>query len=332
MLSITVLICTYRRAHDLQRCLAALDEQTRRPNEIIVVARPEDHEAHTVLAAFAGNPLVRIVSVSEPGLVAARNVGLDALRTDLVAMIDDDTTPHPCWLGRIERHFHANERLGGLGGRDRYVNPDRDHVRIATVGKLQFCGRLVANAWAGFGAPREVDLLPGANMSYRSTAIAGLRFDRRLRGKGCQVHEDLAFSVAVRHAGWQLIYDPEVLVDHYQGPREEPRHYAAMLPVSDAQAYGDVTYNFVVATHDSFSYFRRAMYVLWQFFVGTRISPGLVQAVRFTSTLGRSSWQRFWITQKAMASAYLDLHRTCYESRSDSDVGWGNATAALSKK
>jgi glycosyltransferase involved in cell wall biosynthesis len=310
MLSISVLICTYRRAHDLQRCLVALDEQTRRPDDIIVVVRQEDHETQTALAAFKCNSPLRVLLVSTPGTVAARNMGLDVLRTDLVAMIDDDTAPHPCWLERIESHFATNRRLGGLGGRDRCINnPDSDRARKANVGKLHFCGRTVGNHHAGFGAPREVDLLKGANMSYRSTAVAGLRFDRRLRGRGAQPYEDFAFSLAVQHAGWQLIYDPEVLVDHYESAREEPRHYAAMLPISDPQAFGDVTYNFVVAINDRFSNFRRTVYVLWQLFVGTRVSPGLLQAVRFTRTLGRSSWQRFWITQKAMISAHLDLHR-----------------------
>jgi glycosyltransferase involved in cell wall biosynthesis len=319
MLTISVLICTWQRAFDLRRCLVALDKQTRLADEIILVARQDDHETLDMLAEFKGNSIVRVLRVSAPGTVIARNAGLDELRTDLVAMIDDDTAPHPCWLQRIERHFLANERLGGLGGRDRCVNDlDCDRARMTTVGRLQFCGRPIGNHHAGFGAAREVDLLKGANMSFRSKAIAGLRFDSRLRGEGAQPHEDLAFSMAVRHAGWQLIYDPEVLVDHFEGPREEPRHYAAMLPITDGQAYSDVTYNYVIAIHDKLSYFRRATYVLWQLLVGTPVSPGVVQAVRFTPTLGRSSWQRFWITQKAVASAYLDLWKaTSHFSRVD---------------
>jgi glycosyltransferase involved in cell wall biosynthesis len=328
MLTTSVLICTYHRVHDLQRCLAALEEQTRRPDEIIVVARQDDLKTHAMLATFQSKSSLRVLLVSALGTVAARNLGLDALRTDLVSMIDDDTAPHPCWLDRIERHFLVNERLGGLGGRDRCVNsPDCDQVRMATVGRLQFCGRPVGNHAAGFGAPREVHILKGANMSYRSAAIANLRFDWRLRGKGAQPHEDLAFSLAVQHAGWQLIYDPEIIVDHYEGPREEPRHYAAMLPIDDVQAYSDVTYNFVVAINDKLSYLRRSVYVLWQLFVGTRVSPGLVQAVRFTRTLGRSSWQRFWITQKAMASAYLDLWKGAPAVRSGRPSGSPRASA-----
>jgi len=144
-------------------------------------------------------------------------------------------------------------------------------------------------------------------MSFRREAIAGLRFDTRLRGKGAQPNEDIAFCLAVRRRGWKLVYDPSVLVDHYEGPRDEPRHYAVMLPVTDARAFGDVTYNWVVAVYDEFSPLRHMVYILWQFLVGTRLRPGLVQAIRFTRSLRRESWRRFWITQKAMLEAYNDL-------------------------
>jgi glycosyltransferase involved in cell wall biosynthesis len=330
MLSITVMICTYRRPLDLQRCLAALDKQTRQPDEIIVVRREGDHETEALFAASEVNARVRVLRVFETGVVAARNTGLNALRTDLVAITDDDTAPYPCWLERIERHFLANERLGGLGGRDRRVNhPDCDRPSMTTVGKLQFCGRHIGNHDGGFGLPREVDLLKGANMSYRTKAIADIRFDIRLRGRGVQAHEDMAFSLAVRHAGWQIIYDPELLVDHYEGRPAVPRHYAAMLSVENVQEYGYVTYNYVIAIHASLSPLRRAVYVIWQFFVGTRVSPGLLQAIRFTRTFGRSSWQRFWLTQKAMAAAYLDLWKAGSPAGSDRANAPRRAPAAL---
>src|ERR1700688_3281149 len=121
MLTITVMICTYRRPLDLRRCLDALDKQTRQPEEIIVVRREGDHETEAVLAASQMNPRLRVLRVFETGVVAARNTGLNALRTDLVAITDDDTAPYPCWLERIERTLLANEQLGGLGGRDRRV-------------------------------------------------------------------------------------------------------------------------------------------------------------------------------------------------------------------
>jgi GT2 family glycosyltransferase len=221
-------------------------------------------------------------------------------------MIDDDAAPHPDWLDRIENHFAADPRLGALGGRDRLVSKtDCDTVRANVVGKIRYFGNLVGNHHAGFGPPREVDTLIGVNMSFRREAIAELRVDLRLRGRGAQPNEDIAFCLAVRRRGWKLLYDPMVVVDHFEGPREEPRHYAAMLP-SDG-SFGDVTYNWVVAIYEEFSPFRHLVYILWQFLVGTRLRPGLVQAVRFTQRLRGESWRRFWITQRAMLEAYVAL-------------------------
>ncbi len=88
-----------------------------------------------------------------------------------------------------------------------------------TVGILQWYGRCIGNHHLGAGAPRRVDFLKGANMSFRRTAIAGLRFDERLRGAGAQVGNDMAFSLALRLRGWTLLYDPLVAVDHYPAPR-----------------------------------------------------------------------------------------------------------------
>jgi cellulose synthase/poly-beta-1,6-N-acetylglucosamine synthase-like glycosyltransferase len=307
-LTTTILIATYRRPQDLERCLLALERQTLTPDQVFVIVRDEDTDTQAFLTDSKFTLPLQVLRIQVPGLIAARNLGLDALCTDLVSMIDDDAAPHPDWLERIEHHFSADPRLGALGGRDRLVSKtDCDTVRANIVGKIRYFGNLVGNHHAGFGEPREVDTLIGVNMSFRRQAIAGLRVDLRLRGKGAQPNEDIAFCLAVRRRGWKLLYDPLVAVDHFEAPRDEPRHYAAMIPVTDPVSFGDVTYNWVVAIYEEFSPLRHFVYILWQFLVGTRLRPGLVQALRFTRSLRGESWRRFWFTQKAMLRAYVDL-------------------------
>jgi len=309
-LTVTVLLCTYRRKDDLARCLSALELQTRLPDEVLLTVRDTDTITLDFLSASSYRLPLRIISVQIPGLVAARNAGIAALKTDIVAMIDDDTYPAANWLENVCQHFAADPKLGGLGGRDR---PAGDNVkkiaRQPVVGILLYYGKHIGNHHAGIGPARPVDLLKGANMSFRSEAVRQVGFDSRLSGTGSQPCEDLSISLRVRRAGWKLAYDPEVLVDHYEGAREEQRHYAAMLPVKDPKAFGEVTYNWVVTIWDEFSPFRHLVFIAWQFFVGTRVRPGLIQALRFTSSLGSISWQRFWYTQQAVASAYGDLYR-----------------------
>ena len=117
---ITVLVPTYHRPKDLGRCLEALEKQTRAPNEVLVVARDGDTETLGLLQSVNRGSLLalRTVTVTKPGLVAALNAGLDAASGDVIAITDDDAAPHPDWLARIEAHFQADTKVGGVGGGD----------------------------------------------------------------------------------------------------------------------------------------------------------------------------------------------------------------------
>lgn len=154
---------------------------------------------------------------------------------------------------------------------------------------------------------REVDLLKGANMSFRHTALDRARCDVRLRGRGAQPNEDISLTLAVKRAGWKIAYDPRALVDHYQAVREEKRHYGGVAPIVDAGPFVDFAYNEVIGVWDSLSLPRKTAFVLWSLFIGTGVCPGVVQAIRFTPRLGWQSWYRFYLAQKGKLAAAIDL-------------------------
>jgi cellulose synthase/poly-beta-1,6-N-acetylglucosamine synthase-like glycosyltransferase len=214
--------------------------------------------------------------VQEPGQVAALNAGLTASLGDIVAITDDDTIPRPRWLEHMERIFKTIPGAGGVGGRDWvHRNGLVDHSVKKTVGKIQWFGRVIGNHHLGSGAPREVDVLKGANMGYRRAAVQGLSFNGTLKGAGAQVHNDLAFSMAVRRNGWKLIYDPEVAVDHYPAARyEDPRN-----TFNSASIY-DIAYNETRILLEYLGGARRLAYLIWAIGVGTSTVPGVANYVR----------------------------------------------------
>jgi GT2 family glycosyltransferase len=307
--TIGVLIATYQRASDLLRCLAALGKQVLPADDILVVVREDDSETRSTLSGLAQELLpIRVITVSAPGVVAARNAGLDAVKTDILAIIDDDTSPHATWLSRVMQNFRSDPLLGGLGGRDRcFDGKEFDDHRAPVVGKIQWFGRTIGNHHRGFGGLREVDILKGANMSYRSKAIADVRFDTRLKGKGAQPSEDFCFSVAVKCKGWKLAYDPSVVVDHYASQRAEVRHYVGVSAVNDALVFRDFAYNQVISIWQALNPLRRAAFFVWSVVVGTGVFPGFIQAIRFTPKLGIHSWRRFAIAQQGKIDAFRDL-------------------------
>ena len=307
--TIGVLICSYRRPRDLQRCLDALERQTVAPKEVLVVIRADDHETRSALDNRASRLLpLRILTVIEEGVRAARRVGFDACTSDFLAIADDDTAAHPDWLERIRDHFLAQPNVAGVGGRDRcLVGGKWDDRQKPRVGEIQWFGRLLGYNHLGYGPPRQVQILKGANMSFRMSAVGDLRVDSRLRGSGAQPHEDSIFCVDLRRKGYQIIYDPLVLVDHYEGVRDEPRHYASVLRVTDARQFRDLAYNWSVVISREFPPLQQFVFLIWNFLIGTRVGPGVLQAVRFTPSLGIVSWKRFWLTQQGTYESYRDL-------------------------
>ena len=279
-MTVSVLVPTYRRPADLVRCLRALGEQEEAPYEILVVARPEDHETAAVLQT-PGLPRFRLVPTLRPGVVAALNAGVAAAQGDVVAITDDDAAPRPDWVRRVRRHFEADPTLGGLGGRDWIHRGDALETGTApVVGHVQWFGRTVGNHHLGTGPARDVDILKGVNMSYRRAAVAAVGFDERLRGGGAQIGNDMAVALAVKRAGWRLVYDPAVAVDHFPAERLDSDKRVRPAP----EAISNISFNYTLVLFEHLRATRgagaAAVSVGFAALVGTSGLPGLAQAVR----------------------------------------------------
>ncbi len=306
-MTITALVPTYRRPKDLARCLEAMQKQTRPADEVLVVVRDTDVETWKLLKAFNPNFLpLRTATVSVPGQVAALNAGLDTAQGDIIAITDDDAAPHTDWLARIEAHFLSDDRVAGVGGRDWvYHGTQLEDGAREVVGRVQWFGRVIGNHHLGVGEPREAELLKGANMSYRRTAITSLRFDRRMQGIGAQGNNDMAFSLALKRAGWKLIYDPMVAVDHYPAQRfdEDQRNKFNEI------AFMNTVHNETIALLEYLTPARRVVFLMWAILVGTREALGFLQWLRLMPSEGalagqkwlaslRGRWQGWWTWQR----------------------------------
>ena len=291
MNTITVIIPTYQRPHDLTRCLEALKRQTRLADEVLVVVRDSDINTWTLLKDFKLDSLaLHTVTVRVPGVVAAMNTGLDVAQGEIIAFTDDDAAPHPDWLARIETHFLSDERIGGVGGRDWvYLGTELLDGSSEVVGQLEWFGRVIGNHHIGVGKARKVDVLKGVNMSYRRAAIMGRHFDERMRGAGAQVHFEMSFCLALRRAGWKLIYDPMVAVDHYPGQRfdEDKRDQLNSLALINS------VHNETLVLLEHLSGVQRIVFLMWALLVGTRDALGFLQWLRFLPSEGALAGQKW---------------------------------------
>ncbi len=273
---VSVLVPSYRRPDSLARCLAALGAQTQVPNEVIVGVRADDAETMGVVeAAYAAGLPVRIATTSTPGVVASMQAALDAATGDVIALTDDDARPFPTWIAGLLAHFTSATDVGGVGGRDWQPHERWDERR---VGVVQWFGRVVGNHHLGAGPARTVDVLKGANCSFRAPLLRAVGFDDRLLGAGAQMYWELGVCLPLRRAGWRLIYDPAVAVDHDVAPRHGDDHLHR--GVFAAPPLREAVHNETLELLDARGFLSRWVFMSWALLVGTPEGPGLVQLVR----------------------------------------------------
>lgn len=271
-MKVSALIPTYRRPQDLERCLRAFSVQTRLADQLMVVARTDDNETLSVVRHWTGKLSIDLIEVTVPGVVHALNAGLARCTGDILAITDDDAAPRPDWLSRIEAHYVADSTIGGLGGRDWIYNDGVIELGdSAIVGRILWYGRIIGNHHRGVGPARDVDLLKGVNWSFRTIAIRPIGFDTRLRGMGAQVYNEVPACLCVKRAGWRLIYDPEVTVDHYLGTRHD-RDQRQKL---DKVATENRAFNLRLVLNEIQPGWLLVMALAWQLAVGTREAPGI---------------------------------------------------------
>jgi glycosyltransferase involved in cell wall biosynthesis len=103
---VSVVVPTYKRTALLDRCLEALLKQDLPPAdyEIIIVddagcaETDEMVEQWAERARLSGHSIVYLPAKYAHGPAAARNIGLRAARSEIIAFTDDDCVPSPGWL------------------------------------------------------------------------------------------------------------------------------------------------------------------------------------------------------------------------------------------
>jgi glycosyltransferase involved in cell wall biosynthesis len=220
VVSISLVVPTYRRPQDVMRCLESLRSQTLGDFELLVVDNSPNAELRPRIDALEPDPRIRARYVHEPnlGLHNARHAGARAATGDVLVFTDDDAVFDPNWLNAYSRSFDSHLDMAAAGGRvlPEWAAPPPDWL----------CAAMQTDPTM-FPALSLLDLSPefslspsgiffGVNMAIRRTALFDARgfnpeiFGQRWLGDG---------ETGLNRKLWarqQLIgYVPDALVYHH---------------------------------------------------------------------------------------------------------------------
>ena len=224
---VTAVIPTFNRARDLERALGHLARQSAGAMGAVVVDNSSTDGTgdmvRALMPAWAGR--LRYIRRDPNGPAAARNTGLEAVRTPFVLFVDSDVDLAGDWVERALAHFRDEPGLGAAGGYILYAfDPGRVNAYGGDLGRMGL-------AWdVGEGTTLDPDTGPAPRiwincsaMLARADAVreaggfdetffygyedSDLGWRMNLMGHGVAVYPDLAArhnvseEVGLAHAG-----------------------------------------------------------------------------------------------------------------------------------
>lgn len=169
----------------------------------------------------AGDQRIRIISMSNGGVAAARNAGIEAAEAVYVAPIDADDLWHPEKLARQLAILEARPEVSLVYSSRR--NIDETGLVTKTIAQATLAGR-VCHRLTAFNAVGN----GSAIMFRRSDALRAGGYDSRLKAAGAQGCEDFLFQIRLATMG-EVAVDGDYLVGYRKRANAMSNDDRAML-------------------------------------------------------------------------------------------------------
>ena len=220
---LTIAICTRDRPAGLRATLASLQHQTDSNFRVLVVENGSNPRGSAAVVEEVGLPRCEYVIEPRPGLSRARNRGLGAVSTELVAWIDDDEITDADWVCRLKQGFAHEANPAAVCGVMLPAELEFEaQVRFEQYGGFNK-GRGMASEVLRKGSPSVVSPLyplppfgPGGNMAFQTESLRSVGgFDPCL-GAGTRTHgceETRALSLLLL-AGEAVLHWPAAITWH----------------------------------------------------------------------------------------------------------------------
>jgi GT2 family glycosyltransferase len=205
---VSVIVPVHRPTNAFRRCVREVLALDGSAHELVIVSdQPIEGLPAAVKLVVTGSP-------TDTSPAEKRDAGAAVAAGDILAFLDDDAYPARDWLVRALVRF-ADAGVAAVGGPG--LTPEGSSFRERAGGAFYespFGSGQLRARFRPLGSVRPVDDWPAFNFLVRREALAAVG------GWGSTFYggEDTKVCLELREAGFEIVYDPDVIVYHYRRP------------------------------------------------------------------------------------------------------------------
>ncbi|MGC1512137.1 MAG: glycosyltransferase family 2 protein [Acidimicrobiales bacterium] len=224
----SIIIPLYNRVDLTRSCLESLVEHTPPSTyEVVLVDNASTDETGALLSQLDGDVVI-IRNETNQGFAIACNQGAAAASSDLLLFLNNDTQLLPGWIEPLLRATVEQPQVGAVGAKLIYPDGTIQHGGVSIIqnrigglfgGWHDHVGKPAS--WPDANVAKFRNAVTGALMLVRRNAFEQVGgFDTRYWNG----NEDVDLCLALREAGWQVLYEPASTVIHYESQSGPERH------------------------------------------------------------------------------------------------------------
>ena len=239
-INLSIIIVLYNQAHFSFLCLKSILHHADVEYEVVIIDNASTDETEDLLSQIDNAKVIR--NKENIGFLKAVNQASKVAKGKYVLLLNNDAMLEERSLSSAIHTIEKDETIGAVGGKIKLVD-----------GTLQEAGNIVWNdgSCIGYGRgdnpndpqfmfKRQVDYCSGAFLLFRKTDFLNLNgFDNRFSPA---YYEETDFCIQLNKSGLKTVYDPNVVIVHYE--------FASSGNVSDALSLQEKNKKTLTAKHE----------------------------------------------------------------------------------
>jgi len=201
--TVAIIIPAYNEEETIAKCLDSCLEQTSPADEIIIVNNNSTDETANIVKRYQRNnpeQVIRLLNEKEQGIIAARNHGFNAAKSEVMGRIDSDSTISPTWVEAVRETF-SDENVAAATGPVQYYDMPMQDLGLKVDEKIRNTLHNMA---------KDHRFLFGSNMAMRRSVWQQISQFSNLDPDD-ELHEDIDLALTLFENGFEVTYDPKMV-------------------------------------------------------------------------------------------------------------------------